>query len=162
MVVQVGSNSGFQTGERCRPQSRFIDCVFFLMYMASIVLRFQYPVAVAWTFAASQSMACWDLCTCTAILFLHWISILYNILMFCHSLHHGPSCLSNVCELAVTAGHCIDNVSLLLHWRPLLHLHQLAPQCLLGSENGLHPLRCTYFLQLLAHSSNIRQEHWLG
>ena len=40
VVVQIGSNSGFQTvgfqtGERCRPQSRFMDCL--LMCMASIV-----------------------------------------------------------------------------------------------------------------------------
>ena len=43
------------------------------------------------------------------------------------------------------------------------NLHQHAPQCLLGSkDDGLHTYWCTYFLQLLAHSSDIRYEHWLG
>ena len=48
--VQVGSMRGFHTGDRCKPQSRFMDFPFFLMWMASMVLLFQYPVAVAWTF----------------------------------------------------------------------------------------------------------------
>ena len=65
----MGSNSGFHTGERCRPQSRFMDSLF-LMCMASIVLLFQYPMAVAWTLAAPQSMECCVFCTCTAIPFL--------------------------------------------------------------------------------------------
>ena len=38
--------------------------------MASIVLLFQYPMAVAWTLAAPQSMECCVFCTCTAIPFL--------------------------------------------------------------------------------------------
>ena len=64
----MASNSGFHTGERCRPQSRFMDC--HLMCMASIVLLFQYPMVVAWTLAAPQSMECCVFCTCTAIPFL--------------------------------------------------------------------------------------------
>ena len=65
----MASNSGFHTGERCRPQSRFMDCLL-LMCMASIVLLFQYLMAVAWTLAAPQSMECCVFCTCTAIPFL--------------------------------------------------------------------------------------------
>ena len=68
--VQVGSMRGFHTGDRCRPQSKFRAFPFFLMWMASMVLLFQYPVAVAWTFAPSQSRECWDFCACTAIPFL--------------------------------------------------------------------------------------------
>ena len=30
-AVQVGSMRGFHTGDRCRPQSRFMDFPFFLM-----------------------------------------------------------------------------------------------------------------------------------
>ena len=41
----MGSNSGFRTGERCRPQSRVMDCLF-LLCMASIVLLYHYPMAV--------------------------------------------------------------------------------------------------------------------
>ena len=82
-----------------------------------MVLLFQYPVAVAWTFAPSQSIECWNFCVCTAILFLG-------------SSQH--TCFSSVCELAVMAGHFIHNISFLLHWGLLLHSHHYAPQCLLG------------------------------
>ena len=39
------------------------------------------------------------------------IPCLHRILVFRYSLLHGPSHFSNVCELAVTAGHFIDNIS---------------------------------------------------
>ena len=78
-------------------------------------------------------------------LYMHFYPILgipslHSILNFLlsHSLLHRPSGLSNMRELAVTAGHFIYNISLLLHWGLLFHLHQHAPQCLLGSEDGLH------------------------
>ena len=73
VVVEIGSNSGFQTvgfqtGERCWPQSRFMNCL--LMCMASIVLLFQYLMVVAWALAAHQSMECCIFCTCTDIPFM--------------------------------------------------------------------------------------------
>ena len=46
--VLVGSSSGFQIDENCKPQSRFMDCLL-LLCMASIVLLFQCLMAVAWT-----------------------------------------------------------------------------------------------------------------
>ena len=42
-AVQVGSMKGFHTGDRCKPQSRFVDYPFFLMWMYSMFLLFQYP-----------------------------------------------------------------------------------------------------------------------
>ena len=131
----MGSNSGFQIGERCRPQSRFMDCLL-LMCMVYIVLLFQYPVAVAWTLAAPQLMECCVFCTCTAIPFLG--SPVFTAYLCSVILLHRRSGLSNVCELAVTAGHFIYNIPLLLHWGLLFHLHQHAPQCLPGSKDGLH------------------------
>ena len=116
-AVQVGSMRGLHTGDRCKPRSRFMEFPFFLMWMASMVLLFQCPVAVAWTFTPSQSIECWNFCVCTAIPFLG-------------SSQH--TCFSSVCELAVTAGHFIHNISFLLHWGLLLHSHHYAPQCLLG------------------------------
>ena len=95
--VQVRSMRAFHTGDRCKPQSRFMDFPFFL------------------------------------------IPCLHCILVFRHSLLHGPSCFSDVCELAFTAGHFIDNIPFLLHWGLMLHLHYYAPQCLRGSDGGLHP-----------------------
>ena len=50
----MASNSGFHTSDRCRPQSRFKDCLF-LMCMTSIVLLFQYLMAVAVTSAPLKS-----------------------------------------------------------------------------------------------------------
>lgn len=90
---------------------------------SSTILLFQYPMAVAWTFAAPQSVECWDFCTYMLYYPVLGIPSLYGILMLCHSLH-DPSCHSDVCELAVTAGCFVNNISLLLHWDPLLHLHQ--------------------------------------
>ena len=54
-ALLVASNNGFYAGERCRPQSSFMDCLF-LMCMASILPLFQYPMVMAWTLAAPQLM----------------------------------------------------------------------------------------------------------
>ena len=96
------------------------------------------------TISSAQSSLLLPSRWCAGTLHMHCYPILgipslNSIPVFCQSLLHGPPCLPNAHQLAVMAGYFVDNISLLLHWGHFLHLHQCAPQCLLGSEDGLHP-----------------------
>ena len=59
---------GFHVVGICRPLSKFIVPLLRRMWMASMILLFQYPHTLACTLAPSQLMACWDILLGMAVL----------------------------------------------------------------------------------------------
>ena len=137
--VQVGSMRGFHTGDRCLQATVKVHG---LSLLPDVDGLHGPPVPVS--SGSGLDLRSLPVNRMLGLLCMHCysvlgISCLHCILVFRHSLLHGASCFSDVCELAFTAGHFIDNIPFLLHWGLMLHLHYYAPQCLRGSDGGLHP-----------------------
>ena len=123
----------FQTEGRCKPLSRFMELLLFLISMASIFLSSQYPCTDFTTLTSFQSCCdgsllrgpqchCWGHSSLWPVCALPYGSSGFSLIPLCT---HGRSCYRGSCTQPLSSCHQVDMTSLssgftsgcMLRWR---------------------------------------------